>query len=319
MRVFFTVDVEVWCDSWNALDRTFGDSFSRYIYGPTSKGDYGLPFKLALLRDHGLAGVFFVEPLFATRFGMQPLEEIVGLINDGNQEVQLHLHTEWVDEALERLLPGVDGKRQYLWMFSKEEQVRLIAAGNALLQRAGARAPSAFRAGSFGLGRDTWSALRQCGFRFDSSYNPSMIRRESGILVENVPTQPFEVDQVFEYPVTVYRDGFGRLRHAQLTASAYRELERLLWHAAEAGWGTVVIVSHSFELLNSRKDRPDRVVVERFRKLCTFLDRNRATFVTSGFSGLEPETDGSQPPPANIPVHLTGLRVAEQVWRRIAA
>jgi len=33
------------------------------------------------------------------RFGSQPLEEIVGLIREGVQEIQLHMHTEWVGES----------------------------------------------------------------------------------------------------------------------------------------------------------------------------------------------------------------------------
>jgi len=77
-----------------------------------------------VLRDHGIPGTFFVEPLFATRFGSQPLQEIVGLVRAGGQEVQLHLHTEWVDEARTPLLPGARAKRQYLHHFSLEEQRR---------------------------------------------------------------------------------------------------------------------------------------------------------------------------------------------------
>lgn len=99
MNVFFTVDVEVWCDGWNDLDSRFPEAFQRYIYGPTSKGRYGLPHIVDVLNQHGLNGVFFVEPLFASRFGIQPLQEIVGLLNDAGQEIQLHMHTEWVDES----------------------------------------------------------------------------------------------------------------------------------------------------------------------------------------------------------------------------
>ena len=69
MDVFLTVDVEVWCDGWDDIDAKFPDAFQRYIYGPTSRGDYGLPYQLRQLQDHGLTGVFFVEPLFSTRFG----------------------------------------------------------------------------------------------------------------------------------------------------------------------------------------------------------------------------------------------------------
>src|SRR5512144_3111402 len=110
LDVFFTVDVEVWCDGWDDIDRKFPGAFREYVYGPTASGDCGLPLTLRVLGDHGLAGVFFIEPLFASRFGLQPLAEIVGLVRDARQEVQLHLHTEWVDEAREPLLDHVHGK-----------------------------------------------------------------------------------------------------------------------------------------------------------------------------------------------------------------
>ena len=104
LDVFFTVDVEIWCDGWVDIDKKFDDAYRKYIIGPTSKGDYGLPYQLEVLKDHAIPGTFFVEPLFSTRFGNQPLEEIVGLIRESGQEVQLHLHTEWVDESKEPLI-----------------------------------------------------------------------------------------------------------------------------------------------------------------------------------------------------------------------
>lgn len=94
LDVFFTVDVEVWCDGWHNIDKKFPAAFRKYIYGPTSKGNFGLPYQLEVLNAYGLTGVFFIEPLFSTRFGDQPLAEIVGLVRDSKQEVQLHLHTE---------------------------------------------------------------------------------------------------------------------------------------------------------------------------------------------------------------------------------
>jgi hypothetical protein len=72
LNVFFTVDVEIWCDGWENIDHKFPGAFEQYIYGPTPRGNFALPFKLQVLRDHGLTGVFFVEPLFATRFGIEP-------------------------------------------------------------------------------------------------------------------------------------------------------------------------------------------------------------------------------------------------------
>jgi hypothetical protein len=270
-----------------------------------------------MLRDHGLRGVCFVETLFAARFGIDPLAEIVGLIRAAGQDVQLHLHPEWVDEIDPPPVAASDGKRQFLWQFSRDEQVELLRAGRALLEHAGAPPPTAFRAGNFALAQSSWQPLAQTGLRFDSSYNGARIEPASGLSPDFLPTQPFVVDGVHEYPVSIYSDGLGRLRHAQISGSSYGELEALLWHAAEAGWHTVNIVSHSFELLTSNKARPDSVAVKRYRRLCEFLDRNRDTFTTSGFDDLTPEAVRDQPPIAELPARLTALRAAEQAWRRL--
>lgn len=316
LDVFFTVDVEVWCDGWDNIDEKFPGAFQRYVYGSTSKGNYGLPYTLNVLNEYGFKGVFFVEPLFSTRFGSQPLAEIVGLLRDGAQDIQLHLHTEWVDESLEPLLENIDGKRQYLRNFSQEEQAILISTGKRLLKDAGGGEATAFRAGSFGLNKDTLSALAANGISFDSSYNASISWMDTSIFPEKTVVDTIEHAGVYEYPMTVFNDGTRALRHAQLTACSYMEMEGLLWQALETERNSFVILSHNFELLNIAKNRPDNVVVDRFNKLFSFLDRNRDSFRVRGFDGLQPQMGMSQPLPLVSPRWKTGARMLEQVYRR---
>jgi hypothetical protein len=317
LDVFITVDVEIWCDGWLNIDQQFPGAFRKYIYGTTAKGDFGLPYKIEILKQYGLTGVFFVEPLFAARFGIQPLTEIVVLLRENAQEVQLHLHTEWVDESREHLLENVLQKRQHLRYFSLEEQIILIAAGASLLKRAGAPDINAFRAGSFAFNSDTLSALATNHIPFDSSYNASMFGLDSGVMPGVTVVEPAEWNGTYEYPMTVFNDGTGRLRHAQLNACSYKEMERLLWQAVEAERSAFVILSHSFELLNPAMDRPNDVVVNRFRNLCTFLDKNRDLFRVRGFRGLRPEVKQVQPAPLASPIWLTGARMIEQAYQRM--
>jgi peptidoglycan/xylan/chitin deacetylase (PgdA/CDA1 family) len=315
LDVFFTVDVEVWCNGWENIDDKFPSAFQRYVYGRTSDGEYGLSYKLKVLKEYGLLGVFFVEPLFATRFGLQPLEEIVGLIKKHGQEVQLHLHPEWVDEAMEPLVPN-DRKRPLMKQFSLDEQSVLIAAGIRLIEQAGGGVVNAFRAGNFGFNRDTLSALAANGIAYDSSYNASIFGPESGVMRGQTLVEPVRCEGVYEYPMTVFDDGTGNLRHVQLTACSYREIEGLLWQALEDGRKAFVILSHNFELLNPALDRTDKLVVNRFHKLCSFLDRNRDCFRVSGFTGLKPTVATIQPSPLTSPVWKTGMRMMEQIVRR---
>lgn len=315
LNVFFTTDVEIWCQGWVDLEKRFPAAFKTYIYGHTPLGDFGLPYQLKVLNDHGLHGTFFVEPLFSTCIGSQPLEEIVGLIRDSGHEVQLHLHTEWVDEAKQPLLANNQVKRQHLFDFSLAEQMHLIAKGASLLTQAGGEGVNAFRAGSFGFNLDTLRALAANGIVFDSSYNAAMFGLSSGVYPGVTVVEPVECEGVVEYPVTVFKDGTRALRHVQLTACTYGEMEGLLWHALESEHSSFVILSHNFELLNQGRNRPDEIVVARFRKLCAFLDRNRDSFRVRGFRSLEPGVVSEQPATLATSIWQTGGRMMTQAYR----
>lgn len=315
LKVFFTVDVEIWCDGWQNIDAKFPDAYQRYIYGRTATGDYGLPFQLQQLQEHGLLGVFFVEPLFAARFGLDPLVEIIALLHTYKQEVQLHLHTEWVDEAKTPLLANVQSKRQHLRYFSLAEQEILIAAGKKLIHQAHGGEVNAFRAGSFAFNKNTLTALATHGIKFDSSYNAASMGLDSGVMPGTPVVEPIKDQGVYEYPMTVFNDGTRALRPAQLTSCSYQEMEALLWQALEAQRTAFVMLSHNFELLNPRKNRPDPVVIKRFLKLCRFLDKNRDCFKACGFQDLEAVTAATQPPPLKSSRWKTGIRMAEQLMR----
>ncbi len=344
LNVFFTIDVEIWCNGWKDIDARFASSFDRYIHGTTPQGQFGLPFQMQVMNDHGLRSVCFVEPLFSARFGQAPLDDIVGLVNAAGHETQLHLHPEWVDEARTPLLPGITGKRAGLRNYSLAEQTSLVASGLQMLARAGAPQVNALRAGGFGFNHDTLAALAANGVPFDSSYNATLYGPESGVRPGELAWSPFACAGVQEYPMSVYHDGTRKLRHVQLTACSFAEMEHLLWQALEAGHGSLVMLSHSFELLNAgSRDRSDPVTVRRFRKLCAFLDRNRDVFRMCGFQDLEagdvlpsaaaagttagaagaasaaPPADTAplhQPPLLRSPLWRTGARVAEQAYRR---
>jgi hypothetical protein len=316
LDVFLTVDVEVWCDNWYELDTKLPDAFIRNIYGPTSRGDYGLPYQLQKLQEHGLTGTFYVEPLFSTRLGLNSLAEIIGLIQERDQEIQLHLHTEWADESKKPLVKNITGKRQHLSYFSLEDQVALIRAGAKLIELAGGKRVNAFRAGNFGINQETLQALSENNITFDNSYNASFSRLYGGTSPETWFVEPFKHNAVYEYPMTVFNTGTRSLRHIQITACSYQEMEGLLWQALETGRNAFVIFTHNFELMNRAMNRPDDIVVARFNKICSFLDRNRDCFRVRGFHGLKPSQPSSHTDPLTSPMWKTGFRMLEQGMRR---
>lgn len=315
IEVLITVDTEIWCDGWNDIDRKFPTAFRKYIYGSTPEGDFGLPFLFKVLNDYGLRAVFFVEPLFALRFGTAPLNEIVGLIRDAGHSVELHLHTEWVDESKISIFPHIHEKRQHIRYFSFKEQCLLMKKGIELLNEAGANELHAFRAGSFGANNDTLRAVSTTGISIDTSFNS--VAAPCAIETSEPMLQPRTIGDVLEVPVSVFVDGLGRQRPAQLTACSFAEIKAALNDAYRHGWRHFVLLTHSFELLNGTQTRKNGVVVKRLVKLCKFLSANSDRFSTIDFSSSTLRPHGGDAKSVCSSTIQTLGRMAEQAWSRL--
>ena len=317
LNVFLTFDVEIWCDDWDEVDVEFPSAFARYVYGRSSKGSFALPATLEVLQQYGCRGTFFVEPLFACRFGTDPLVEIVGLIRRAGQDVQLHLHPEWTDEARPPILEGATIKRQHLFQYSLEEQTRLVAKGKAMIEAAGAANICAFRAGSYACNRATLQALERNGIRFDSSINPGRAWSGTDFGAAERGQRVVQIGRVCEYPITVFQDRPGRLRQVQIGSTSTSEMLHLLQQAHAQRRHAFVIVSHNFEMLVPGSSNPDAIVVRRFKALCRFLSENRDDFPTVIFPELSAVADEGEPPVLTSPLWRTGLRAIEQARRRL--
>lgn len=318
MNIYLTFDVEIWCDGWDHLDDRFPSSFHRYVYGRSRKGDYALPKTLEILDRFGLKGVFFVEPLFAARFGVEHLATIVDLIRAGDHDIQLHLHPEWTDEIRPLPFAGASRKRQHMSYYTCEEQVALLALGRNLLSQTGCEKITAFRAGSFACNHDTYRALHQSGIGIDSSLHA--VLPDSGIdLREQIDFfHPIEFEQVQILPLTMFRDGFGRLRPAQVGACSFAEMRDAISAAADNMTEHFVVLSHNFEMLKQGRHDPDSLVVARFENLCAFLAAQRGRIDVSTMSDL-PTAFGQPPHPplARAGLQSTLRRHGEQAIRRV--
>ncbi len=317
LNVFITVDTEIWCNGWNDLDKKFPEYFNKYIYGTTAEGDFALPGKLSILEEYNIPAIFFVEPLFSAKFGLEPLKEIVEILQEKNQEIQLHIHPEWVDEVDDRLLSGITNKISNLTCCSREQQSYLIRWGLERLSEAGVNNINAFRAGSYGANLDTLRAVADNKLTFDTSYNLSGSIGVSDIAPGELLNQPRFIENVYEYPVSVVKDPIRQnYRNVQINAFSYTELKNYLDSAYEMGWDSVVVVTHNFELLSRDKTQVDKFAVRRFRRLCQYLDSNRDRFNVSGFRELAPKNIQPQPSITTGKLIPAGLRYVEQVVRR---
>lgn len=314
LKVYLTIDTEVWCNGWEAIDDQFPLAFQRYVYGRSAHGDFALPKTLEILNRFGLKAVFFVEALFSARFGSHYLQEIVQLIDRAGHDVQLHVHPEWSDEIHPPLVKSTEEKFQSLSQLSESDQFTLISwAKNALEQSLG-RPVTAFRAGNYAASRSTLRALRRAGIRIDSSLNECMAGSGTDVpaLADYVTARV--VDGVLCYPVSTFRDGLGIKRPLHVNGCSFEELRDALFTAAQSGWEHFVIVSHNFEMLRRGSHEPDHIVVDRFTRLCELLADYPALFQVCSYSDAEPSTSAR---PATAKFLSTGQRHLEQI-RRLA-
>ena len=288
MQVLLTINTEVYplAPNWQLSQLRL--DLDRDIYGITAEGEFGLRHQLRTLQQFQLHATFFVEALFASCPNVLPgaLEEVVDLIQSAGQDVQLHLHPEWVP-----LIPKLAHlHRPGAWRmthYGEKEQLELIETGLENLERAGAKSVTAYRAGDFAANSDTLRALERAGVKIDSSYNYGY-RRFSLIANGDEPCwQPTTFGKVLELPVSCYHDLARHVRHAQICAISHREMRHALESARGASWSTFVIFSHTFEFLRNRRStsKPvslNGIALRRFEKLCAYLDAHRPEYQTLG-------------------------------------
>ena len=315
VNISITFDVEVWCGGWRDLDSSFPGSFQRYVYGDGPAG-YALPKTLEWMNEFGLQGVFFLEPLFSYRFGIEPLKEIVELILGAGQEVQLHLHPEWSDEASPALVARGSAKRPYMYQYPFEQQVELIARGIEALLLCGVPRPTAFRAGSYACNRDTYRALAANQIWVDSSLNTAYPGSGEDLRRAERSNVPGLIEGVKQVPVTVFRDGLGKMRHWQVGAAGFAESVHLIQQAAHKGYTHLVLVSHNFEMLVPGKSKTDPIVARRFRKLCSWLADHADRFPTTSLTAQLPAAK-CVPGELKLPLSATVPRLSAQIARRL--
>jgi hypothetical protein len=329
MKVFLTVDTEVWPDSpgWphTPLSPTndCAREFDSYFYGGTGAHKTGLQYQLEVLKRHNLKATYFVDPLFSYALGTVHLRRVLELINEHGQELGLHLHPEWLTDPRCAGLPKFNGP--LLRQYSADEQAMLVRAGLARFMELGMPLPTAFRAGSWGADSVTLEVLRECGFIFDTSLDTCMSESFPTLPDRSRIRQPRKLSGVWEFPVTHFLDhsAFG-MRPLQVCACSFTELRQVLDSAFDAGWFAAVIVLHSFEFVRVQRLRtgkpvtPQRLLARRFEALCAHLEANADRFETSKFADIDP---------AHIPVvdcesplrstrTRTALRYAEQLASR---
>lgn len=270
--VLLSIDTEL---TWraHAAGASWSENFARSI----DAAGVGIGYQLDRLAANGLKACFFIDPMPAAVFGIEPVRRMVAPILAAGQEVQLHLHPMWVRS--DRRAP-VDDPRHDMRDHDADEQLALIEQARELLRQAGAPDPVAFRAGAFGANRDTLRMVAKAGLRIDSSHNGCEVPHPCDTGLPAALVAPLAVDGVIELPIGLVRDGAARLRHLQIGAVTGAEMRAALRHAEAQGNPLVTIVGHSFELATRAGTRANAIVRRRFDHLCGWLGHHRERFPT---------------------------------------
>jgi hypothetical protein len=279
------------------------------ITGRTAEGEFGVGWQMDVLDRFGLTGVYFVDPMPGLVYGEAVVAAMVEPILRRGHEVQLHIHTEWLEWANDA---PVATRGHNIGDFSFDDQLTLLAFARDLLVRAGAPAPVAFRAGNYGADDNTLRALASLGIGWDSSFNTAYAGGDCRIALPQDSIDPLPLHGLIEIPVAGIEDRPGHMRPAQVCALSATEMRDGLLHAEASGRPAFAIVCHSFEMLSRDRQRPNRSVMARFEAMCQTI-AEQPGLRSAGFAGLELSSPASPPSRAPADAVRTASRMVGQL------
>ena len=299
-RVLLTIDTEL---KWerHAAGLSWEENFALSI----EPAGVGISYQLARLAAHGLKACFFVDPMPALVYGIEPIRRILEPILKAGQEVQLHLHPSWANPSAP-VFELVD--------MDENRQLELIRTARDLLVEAGAVEPCAFRSGSFAVNRATLRSLASLGIHYDSSHNGSYHPWPSALPLEPRQIAPTIQDGVVEIPVTQFEQHSGKVRHLQICAVSFGEMKATLNYAANHDHSVTTLVGHSFELATRDGARANPMLVSRFERLCGFLAEHPERLATTHFADLGDLALDMPAPLLRTKGLQNAARVAQQIW-----
>lgn len=310
--VFLTIDTEF---AWR--HHSAGRSLAEICARSCEPAGVGIGYQLAVLARHRLKACFFVDPMPALAYGIEPIRRLVGVVLDAGQEVQLHCHPGWA-----KAVAGDRGAHHGAFDLSAyplAEQRDLIQRAAELLATAGAPAPVAFRAGSFGADDATLAAVAALGLIYDSSHCGAFAPAVSRIALPARQIAPVACGGVIEVPTTVIEERPGCYRPVQVCALSTAEMRAALGHAIAQEHAALTIVSHGFELANRAGTRPNAVHVRRFNAMAALLEAHAAAAPTTHFADRPVLALGRDDRPLAPGLLRTRWRQAEQLWSNMVA
>jgi hypothetical protein len=173
---------------------------------------------------HGVIPTYLMTyPVVTREDGYRPMLELLG---DGKCEIGTQLHS-WVTPPFDEAVNPRNSFPGNLPPALEFEKIRILT--DAIAQRFG-RSPQVYRAGRYGLGPNTYDALRGLGYRIDTSVVPEQdYGSQGGPCFFDMPVTPYWTDDdgsLMEIPLTsAFVGTIGRAR-PRLARLIYRDEDR---------------------------------------------------------------------------------------------
>ena len=283
-KVVLTVDTEASIAGAFGGNEVHTPLIHELVAGMVDGKSEAMGFLLETLSRYGLIATFFVETVQSHYFSDRAMGDYVERLMRAGQDVQLHLHPCW--------LAFKNGKldlsnlvTDHCHELETERLTDLIDEGAERIGAWTGARPTGMRAGNFSTALSVFEAMSKARLSYASNICLAVHRPPEPELAVTGGVHDFA--GIRELPVTCFFDigpvGRGRLRPMQVTALTAHEQISLLSAAQENENPVVVIATHPFEFVKKRDFRysnlrPNRVVQDRFRRLCAFLATNSDRF-----------------------------------------
>ena len=270
------------------------------VAGEVNGKSEALGFIVETLRRHGLVATFFVETAHTRYFSDRMMGGYVDRLLRADQDVQLHLHPCWLsfkDGKLDRSNFVTDHCHE----LETERLAALISEGADQIRTWTGTQPTGMRTGNYSTALSVFEAMSQAGLSCASNICLAVRRPPEPELAVSGGVHEFA--GIRELPATCFFDvgpvGRGRLRPMQVTALTAREQISLLEAAYSCDNPVVVIFTHPFEFIKRQNVRftnlrPNRIIQDRFRRLCEFLSANSDRFEVVPLAAAADAVDGHQ-------------------------
>lgn len=331
------IDVSITIDTEFSLGGTFRPGGGRPLADERvqcSVGGraWGVPHLLEVFAAHGLKATFFVETLHVAHFGEGPMGAVVQRLLAAGQDVQLHLHPQWLvfREQGWRERPRRSPVPDNCEGRSEAELCDMIGAGMETFRRWGAPAPIALRTGGLRTDAAVYRAMAKMGLPLASNIGWGLFEPTEEVL--RIAAGRAWIEGVLEVPVVTYRQVSAGLlkplRICTVTSTSRAEQRWLLDRAAEQAMSPFVILTHPFEFVRYFGEpgpvAPSRVNLARLEALCRLLSGDRRRFRTIAFADAAADWAKLPParfPPPRVPAFATAGRLVEnalndaRLWR----